>query len=171
MKKRIAWLLAAALLLIPVLCACDGADAVTTDYIYFKNDTGYKAPGFYPSTAEEEEWGEKLNWGEFVGVGGRIHINVEKLVNGAGQYDVGAIDERGLNYEVYDVDLAPGDVISLRAEDAPPSASSRTSRAARTPTTATLTTKRTTSTGEPCPPGVSDHRGSRRFFMLFPRSC
>ncbi|MBQ4350915.1 MAG: hypothetical protein II768_06615 [Clostridia bacterium] len=117
MKKRIAWLLAAALLLIPVLCACDGADAVTTDYIYFKNDTGYKVPGFYLSTAEEEEWGEKLNWGEYVGVGGRIHIDVEKLVNGAGQYDVGAIDERGLNYEVYDVDLAPGDVISLRAED------------------------------------------------------
>ena len=120
MKKTRFWLLAlAALFLLTAVAACDaassGSDEPSADYVYFQNDTGCKVYAFYISTTDADSWGEKLNWGDYVGVGSKIHIDAAKLVNGPGVYDVGAVDETDLVYEVYEVELAPGDTISLSA--------------------------------------------------------
>ena len=118
MKRKLLILALLSALLMLLLCACDGtaADEITTDYIYFKNNTGAKVAGIYVTPAGEEEWGEKLNWGDYVSAGGQIHIDREKFTAPDGLYDIGAVDENGLNYDVYEVVLAPGDIFALSAD-------------------------------------------------------
>ena len=97
--KRIVSILLAVMLL-ALLCACGGTES-NAEYIYFQNDTGEKIDGFYISSTSADTWGEKLNLSS-VSAGGNIHINIEKLAEGVGiYYDIGAIDENGLVYEIY----------------------------------------------------------------------
>ena len=118
MKKRnlICLALVTVFLLIAVT-ACDSApEAPSTDYIYFENTTGVRVLAFYISDPESEEWGDKLNYGDYVSVGAKIHIDAAKLFHGPGLYDVGVLDENGLLYEAYEVELTPGDSVSMTAD-------------------------------------------------------
>ena len=119
MKKRFLILFALlTVFLLTAVTACDStsSDEPSTDYIYFENTTGVRVLGFYISDPESDAWGDKLNWGDYVGVGAKIHIDAAKLFNGAGVYDVGVYDENGMLYEAYEVELTPGDSISMTAD-------------------------------------------------------
>ena len=98
-----------ALLLLLALCACSAED---TDCFYFKNETGAKIHGFYVSAMDSDEWGDKLNYA-IVSQNGQITIDISKLPNGAGSYDIGAIDENEINYDFYEIPIAVGDILAL----------------------------------------------------------
>jgi hypothetical protein len=112
--KKTALVLAAVLLLLLCLCACGAgreAEAVT-----FRNDLGVKVNGFYISPTESDGWGEPLNYAP-VNPGSRVTIDAEKLPDGFGVYDVGAVDADGILYELYEVKVEKGLTIALSFED------------------------------------------------------
>ena len=114
MKKGI--LVFLTVLLLAALALCAGCSSPDADYIYFQNDLDAKVDGFYISSVSSDEWGEKLNLAP-VGAGGNIHIDPDKLVDGLGvAYDIGAIDETGMGYDVYDVVLDVNDTIALSVD-------------------------------------------------------
>jgi hypothetical protein len=109
MKKIITFALAIIMAMSLASCAGLGSDS---DCIYFQNDTGEKIDGFYISSMDEDEWGENLNFAK-ISVGGKITVDIEKLADGEGDYDIGAIDETGLVYEIYEVPVKIGDTFAL----------------------------------------------------------
>ena len=110
MKRILSILLA--VMLLAALCACGEPG----EQIAFRNDTGEKIAGFYISSVTSEDWGDKLNYAS-VGVGSTIHVDAACLTDGPGvEYDIGAIDETGFGYDVYEVPLQVGDTIALSAE-------------------------------------------------------
>ena len=112
MKKTIGIILA--VLMLTALCACGIGEDV--DCIYFQNDTGAKIHGLHITSASSDSWGDPLNYAD-ISVGSKIIVDMEKLTEGPGVYDVGAIDENGMNYDVYEVTLNIDDTIRLSAED------------------------------------------------------
>ena len=117
MKKQLSVLALLAALLTALLCACGGtsADEITTDYIYFRNNTGVKIAGIYVTPAGRDGWGDKFNPGDYVGAGGQIRIAKEKFTAPDGHYDIGAVDENAMNYDIYGAELVPGDIFALSA--------------------------------------------------------
>ena len=108
MKKLLIFLLSALMLL--SLCACGG----DSDDVAFRNDLKVKIDSIYISPSEEETWSDPLNYAK-LSPGSKIYISFSKLENGAGTYDIGAVDENNMNYDVYEVELKEKDVIALSA--------------------------------------------------------
>ena len=112
MKKLISILVA--VLLLAALCACGSSEP--DEEIAFRNDTGTPIDGFYISSSSNDEWGDSLNFAK-VSAGSTIHIDAECLTDGPGAaYDIGAIDETGFGYDIYEVPLNIGDTIALSAD-------------------------------------------------------
>ena len=109
MKKLSAILLALALL--AGLCACSSEPA---EDVTFKNDLTTVIHSLYISPSSEDEWKDPLNYAK-LSVGSSIHIDFEKFASEGSTYDVGAVDENNLNYDIYDVPLAIGDTLALSA--------------------------------------------------------
>ena len=111
MKKAILILLAA--LLLAALCACSGGEKKPPE-LSFKNSRNATVDNIYISPVEEEEWSTPVNLAK-VESGHTIQFDFDKVGEnaGPGRYDVGAIDENAMNYDVYDVELAVGDQIEL----------------------------------------------------------
>ena len=110
MKKALAILLA--VLLLVGLCAC-GAD---TPDITFKNDLKSVLHGVHISPESAEEWGDALNYAK-LSVGSSIHIDFEKFAGESGVvYDIGLIDENSVNYDIYGVELAIDDELTISGD-------------------------------------------------------
>lgn len=108
MKRLIAMLLAVCMLL--AFSAC--GQGSTTD-ITIKNDTGNTIDNVYISSADSDSWGDpiipsKLANGSSVKVDSALF-----LVENTTIYDFGAIDDTGINYDVYEIPLSAGDSLVL----------------------------------------------------------
>ena len=79
----------------------------------FKNGTGNVIHSVYVSPVTSSTWGSPVNTDK-IRIGGSLKIDFDDLTgNGPGSYDVAAVDEYGLNYDVYGVTLAQGDKMEL----------------------------------------------------------
>ena len=108
MKKFLLVFLALALL--ATLCACGKSDDVT-----FKNELGVTIHSIYISPVTEDQWPDPLNYAR-LNNGSQIHIDFEKFAaEGTTLYDVAAVDENNMNYDIFDVPLAVGDILALSA--------------------------------------------------------
>ena len=110
MKKLSALLLALALLF--TLCACSSKPA---EDVAFTNNLSAVIHSLYISSSTEDEWSDPLNYAK-LSVGSTIHIDFEKFAGEGVNYDIGAVDENNMNYDVYDVPLAIGDKLALSAD-------------------------------------------------------
>ena len=110
MKKAFAILLA--VLLLVSLCACGESNA---EEIIFKNDLKSVLHGVHVSPANAEEWGDPLNYAN-LSVGSSIHIDFEKFAGDSPVYDIGLIDENGVNYDIYEVTLTIGDTLIISGD-------------------------------------------------------
>ena len=106
MKKFIASVLTVSLLF--GLCACKDK----TNNYFFENQTGKAIDGLYISTPDTMSWGDKLNK-DIIRSGGSLDISKDTLTSEDGIYDVGAIDEEGLNYDIFEVKIHAGDTLVL----------------------------------------------------------
>jgi len=107
--KKILYILLAVMML-AALCACSSEPA---EEVTFRNDTDTAIDGFYISSVSNDEWGDSLNFSK-VSPGGTIHLDADCLTDGPGAaYDIGAIDETGFGYDIYEVTLNIGDTIAL----------------------------------------------------------
>ncbi len=113
MKKVLSILIA--VLMIAALCACS-SESAKEDSICFRNEVGAGMDGFYISSVNSEEWGDKLNYAR-VSDGNSIYIDADKLTDGSGAlYDIGTIDENGMAYDVYEVPISIGDTIAISVD-------------------------------------------------------
>ena len=110
MKKRIALLLAAVLLL--ALCACSSKPS---EDVVFQNDLPTVVHSLYISPVTEEEWADPVNYAR-LSPGSSIHIDFERFAGDGAEYDIGVVDENNMNYDVYNVPLAIGDKLALSAD-------------------------------------------------------
>ena len=109
MKKTRIFALAAAILLLAALCACDAKPSELT----FVNKTGVQLHSIYISSVEKDEWADPVNYAK-LSDGSRIHFEFDKVDgDGPGMYDIGAVDADNLNYDFYEVPLAIGDTITM----------------------------------------------------------
>ena len=97
-----------------VLIGCKSKD--NADYIIFHNRLDAVVHGGHISSVDLESWGDPLNK-EKVARNSQIIIDFQKLPNGAGAYDIGVIDENGMNYDFYGVFLERGDTITLISDE------------------------------------------------------
>ncbi|MBQ5487944.1 MAG: hypothetical protein IIT70_03695 [Clostridia bacterium] len=82
-----------------------------------KNGLASCIDSFYISPVTSEEWGEAV--AELIPSGESIKLDFADFNGEPGYvYDVGAVDENGLNYDVWNVELADGDVLLLTADPA-----------------------------------------------------
>jgi len=110
MKK----ILATAMIVSSLFCLCSCKDYKNN--IFFENKTGEVIDGIYVSSEDSDQWGDKMNE-DSVKSGSTLTIPKEKLVNGEGKYDVGAIDHKGNNYDIYEVNITIGDTLTLSEKD------------------------------------------------------
>lgn len=106
MKKLIAVVLTVSVLM--GLSACKDKE----NNFFFENQTGKAIDGLYISTPDSMSWGDKLNK-DIIRSGGSIDISKDVLTSAEGIYDIGAIDEDGLNYDIFEVKINAGDTLSL----------------------------------------------------------
>jgi len=106
MKKFIAAVLTVSFLF--GLCACKDKN----NNYFFENQTGKAIDGLYISTPDSMSWGDKLNK-DIIRSGGSLDISKDTLTSEDGIYDVGAIDEDGLNYDIFEVKIKAGDTLVL----------------------------------------------------------
>ena len=114
MKKtfRAAVLALAAVIVLALLCACGEEHEYQ---LFFSNKTGVKVDSLYFSSSSIETWGDRVNFAQ-ISVDATIHFDFDSMNvdgDGPGVYDIGAVDENGINYDVFEVDLAVGDTITL----------------------------------------------------------
>ncbi len=107
--KKLALLLLA-LTLVLALCACGSGEDVV-----FRNDLDSKIHSVYISPISDEEWSDPLNYA-ILNVGSSIHIDFEKFSGDSAYYDVAAVDENNMNYDIYDVPLSIGDTLAMSAD-------------------------------------------------------
>ncbi len=110
MKKLFAILLVLALAV--GLCACGDSDSVK-----FRNDLDAEVKGVFVSPSSElEDWGESVNYAP-IRSGSSVNIDFDRFaVEGETLYDVGAVDENELNYDIYEVPLQVGDTMALSVD-------------------------------------------------------
>ena len=106
MKKFIAAVLTVSFLF--GLCACKDKK----NNYFFENQTGKAIDGLYISTPDSMSWGDKLNK-DIIRSGGSLDISTDNLTSEDGIYDLGAIDEDGLNYDIFEVKIHAGDTLVL----------------------------------------------------------
>jgi len=103
-KKLFAVLLALTMLFL--LAACGR----TSNDIKFINKTGTQIHNLYISHTSSDSWGESVN-DDFIDPG-----KVQRYPFPQGDpsiFDIGAINENGLNFDAYDVELRPGDELTM----------------------------------------------------------
>lgn len=106
--------LTTAMIVSTLFCLCSCKDYKNN--IFFENKTGEQIDGIYVSSGNSDKWGGKLNE-DAIKSGSTLTIPKEKLVDGEGSYDIGAIDHNGQNYDIYEVDISFGDTITLSSEN------------------------------------------------------
>ena len=107
MKKSFVLALVLAMLLL--LCACSSGPK---EEVTFQNDLEVKLHSIYISPVTDEDWTEPLNYAA-LSSGSSIHIAFEKFAGDSAYYDIGVVDENGMNYDAYDVVLSIGDTLAL----------------------------------------------------------
>lgn len=113
MKKALAVFLALCMVL--AMSACSKEED-NSNSIIFKNETGATIDSFYISPETDEEWGEALN-SDKIAAGDVLKSDAATVIKSdVTMYDIGAIDENGLNYDVYQVPLVAGDTIVLSVD-------------------------------------------------------
>ena len=81
----------------------------------FKNSTGNTVHSVYVSPETSSTWGDPVN-SDTLRNGGSLKIDWDDLTGyGPGTYDVAAVDEYGMNYDVYGVYLTTGAKMELSA--------------------------------------------------------
>ena len=110
--KRMAIILAS-LLLLSLLAAC--GESAPLD-LSFTNSLDVSVHNLYISPIDQDTWGDPITVAK-VDSGHTINFNFVKIGDdaGPGDYDIGAIDENGMNYDVPEVHLEVGDAIDLKA--------------------------------------------------------
>lgn len=111
-KIRIAVIIAAALIFTALLCACGEEHEYE---LFFHNSVGVKVDSLYFSASTNDQWGDAVNLAP-ISVDATIHFDFDSMNvdgDGPGLYDIGAVDETGLNYDIFEVTLAVGDTITL----------------------------------------------------------
>lgn len=111
MKKVLSILMI--LLLLVGLCACGNENA---EDVSFKNDLKSVIHGVHISASSSDSWSDPLNYAQ-LSVGSTIHIDFEKFAGDSPVYDVGIIDENGVNYDIYEVTLTIGDALVLSGDE------------------------------------------------------
>ena len=114
MKKTVRIIAAAVSLMImlAVMCSCGEEHEYQ---LFFHNSTGVKVDSLYFSSAANDTWGNPVNLAS-ISVDATIHFDFDSMNvdgEGPGVYDIGAVDETGINYDIFEVDLAVGDTITL----------------------------------------------------------
>ena len=110
---RLACVLLAALMLSFLLAACGKEKPYE---LHFKNGLSAKLHQIFISPSDSETWGGEDNLINLadVGAGSTIGFDFSKFGGtDGGTYDIGTIDENGMNYDCYEVVLKTGDEISL----------------------------------------------------------
>lgn len=81
-------------------------------YVQFRNDIGSELIELYISSSELGTWGEPVYYG--IASGETIQIRFLEFGGVPGEkYDIGTIDEKGINYDCFDVALIDGYSITL----------------------------------------------------------
>ena len=113
-RKRGALRLIAFLLVSAALFALTACEAVPKD-ISFKNELNVSV-NIYFGRSDDDEWNDKPT-AENIRSGGEIAFGFSKLDSASGKkFDIGAIDENSINYDVYDVVLVSGDTVTLSGD-------------------------------------------------------
>ena len=101
-------------LLAASLTACGGGGKKNSNAnaLYFTNNLNSEVHNFYVSPTDTDAWGDPLTDG-IIKKGRTATIDFNKVVNGEGTYDIGAIDENYMNYDLYGVDIHLRDTIIL----------------------------------------------------------
>ncbi len=81
--------------------------------IFFQNTLDVALNGLYISNTDE--WGDRVNE-DAIAAGDAFILDISKLSDGPGTYDVGAIDENGRNYDVYEVPLDGKRLVGISSE-------------------------------------------------------
>lgn len=102
-------MLCAAAILTMIAC-----EAAPKDFS-FKNELNTPV-NIYFSRSDDDEWSDKPT-AENVRSGGEVGISFEKIDSSSGKkFDIGAIDENSINYDVYEVVLVSGDIVALTGD-------------------------------------------------------
>lgn len=95
------------------LAACGGGEKkADANAVYFTNNLDSEVHNFYISPTDLDTWGDPMTDG-IIKKGRTVTIDFDKVVNGEGTYDIGAIDENYMNYDLYGVDIHLRDTIIL----------------------------------------------------------
>ena len=83
--------------------------------ILVSNGLSAEIHSLYVTSQDNESWGDRVN-SEHIPSGGSITLDGSVLTEGDGVYDVAAVDENNMNYDVYGVKLKAGDFILISAD-------------------------------------------------------
>ncbi len=90
-------------------------NTTATKQLFFRNQTGIAIDSIYISSSELDTWGNPINNTKIV-ANSTIQFSFDSTNLdgiGPGRYDIGLVDEIGLNYDIFDVSLAYGDTITI----------------------------------------------------------
>ena len=105
MKRLICLVLACVMAL--ALGACG-----TPSELSFTNNLDSVIHNVYINPSDVSDWADPITYTK-LSKGSTIHFDFEKIGEGPGIYDIGAIDENAMNYDAYEVPLAVGDSIAV----------------------------------------------------------
>jgi hypothetical protein len=116
MKKVLALKIILILALFAIILSSCGAD----DSLSFKNQSGFDVHNVYFSEEHRENWGDAKNY-NIVENNITFFFNLEGLKGddpaAMKNYDIGIVDENGLNYDIFGVALGAGYKIILEPAD------------------------------------------------------
>ena len=84
-------------------------------YVTVQNNLDTEIHSFYVSSPSSDSWGERVN-SSHIAAGAALRLDSSCLVDGNGSYDIAAVDENKMNYDIYGVELAAGDTIAISAD-------------------------------------------------------
>lgn len=81
--------------------------------VVFMNSLDVRIDSFYISAVTDTEWGEPVK--EMVAAQERVTIPFSDFGGtvSSGVYDIGAVDENGINYDIWEVDISADDTLTL----------------------------------------------------------
>ena len=100
------------LTLVLALCLMTACGEGSTSELSFENKLSTTIDNIYISDVNSDSWGDPVNLAK-VNSGHSIQFDFSKFNGQPGTYDIGAIDENAMNYDIYEVPLAIGDQISV----------------------------------------------------------
>jgi hypothetical protein len=110
--KRLWTVLTAALILAGILAFAGCSEGATTAFdLHFKNSLEDRVDNMYITAPDNESWGDPIT-SNVIDKGHTIGFDFRKFDGTSGNtYDIGLIDQNGMDYDFYEVVLTTGDTI------------------------------------------------------------